>query len=184
MATDRPVWTATHVGRVRSANEDLYLVGKRIEADAIESWSGRLAGGHGWAVIADGMGGHDDGQIASRIVIETIAGSIESVRDESSYPTLPTRRSRRRIALLGRSHRHGPRGPNSHPAHRAPRRSGGAPHDSCDRGRGEGQHYGRRHRSEGAGRGLRVPDVRTAAWASACRLSSTVPPHRNAGWRT
>lgn len=88
MATDRPVWTATHVGRVRSANEDLYLVGKRMGADPIESWSGRLAVAHGWAVIADGMGGHDDGQIASRIVIETIAGSIESVRDETDVTSM------------------------------------------------------------------------------------------------
>jgi protein phosphatase len=88
MATDRPVWTATHVGRVRDANEDLYLVGKRMGADPIESWSGRMAVGHGWAVIADGMGGHEDGQIASRIVIETIAGSIESVRDEADVASM------------------------------------------------------------------------------------------------
>jgi serine/threonine protein phosphatase PrpC len=88
MATDRPVWTATHVGCVRSANEDLYLVGKRIGADPIESWSGRLAGVHGWAVIADGMGGHDAGQIASRIVIETIAGLIGSVRDEADVTSM------------------------------------------------------------------------------------------------
>jgi serine/threonine protein phosphatase PrpC len=88
MTTDRPVWTATHVGRVRSANEDLYLVGKRMGADPIESWSGKLAAGHGWAVIADGMGGHDDGQIASRIVIETIAGSVESARDEADVTSM------------------------------------------------------------------------------------------------
>src|SRR3954447_8595820 len=83
MASERRVWTATHVGRVRSANEDLYLVGSRIGADPIESWCGRLADGHGSAAIADGLGGHDDGKIASRIVIEAIAGSIETVRDEA-----------------------------------------------------------------------------------------------------
>jgi serine/threonine protein phosphatase PrpC len=88
MATERPVWTSTHVGRVRSANEDLYLVGARIGADPTESWSGRLAAGRGWAAIADGMGGHDDGQIASRIVIETIAGSIEAARDEAGLASM------------------------------------------------------------------------------------------------
>lgn len=63
-------------------------MGKRIGAEPVESWSGRMGVDHGWAVIADGMGGHEDGQIASRIVIETIAGSIESVRDEADVTTM------------------------------------------------------------------------------------------------
>lgn len=47
---------ATHVGMVRSRNEDSYLV--RPEAGM-------------WA-IADGMGGHQAGDVASRLVIETL----------------------------------------------------------------------------------------------------------------
>jgi protein phosphatase len=88
MTTDRPVWISTHVGRVRSANEDLYLVGDRIGRDSIEGWSGTLAGDRGWAMIADGMGGHDDGGIASRIVVEAIAGSIEGARDEAAVTSM------------------------------------------------------------------------------------------------
>lgn len=95
MATDRPVWTATHVGRVRSANEDLYLVGNRIGRDPIECWSGTLAGGHGWAVIADGMGGHEGGKIASRVVVEAIAGSIDRARDEADITSIITNANRR-----------------------------------------------------------------------------------------
>jgi PPM family protein phosphatase len=95
MVTDRPVWIATHVGRVRSANEDLYLVGDRIGHDSIEGWSGTLAGGHGWAVIADGMGGHEGGKIASRIVVEAIAGSIGRVRDEADVMSMITDANRR-----------------------------------------------------------------------------------------
>jgi len=46
---------ATHVGRVRSDNEDAHYSGRRI-----------------WAV-ADGMGGHAAGEVASAIVIEAVA---------------------------------------------------------------------------------------------------------------
>jgi PPM family protein phosphatase len=95
MATDRPVWTATHVGRVRSANEDLYYVGDRIGRDPIEAWSGTLAGDHGWAVIADGMGGHEGGRIASRIVIEAIAESIYRARDEADLTSMIADANRR-----------------------------------------------------------------------------------------
>ena len=47
---------ATHIGKVRSRNEDSYLT--RPEAGI-------------WAV-ADGMGGHEDGDLASRTVIEAL----------------------------------------------------------------------------------------------------------------
>ncbi|WP_316187428.1 MULTISPECIES: PP2C family protein-serine/threonine phosphatase [unclassified Bradyrhizobium] len=63
-------------------------MGKRMGGEPVENWSGRMAVDHGWAVIADGMGGHKDGQIASRIVIETIEGSVESVRDEAGVKSM------------------------------------------------------------------------------------------------
>jgi len=50
----------THVGKVRPHNEDSYLVDAEI----------------GFSVLADGMGGHDGGEIASQIVVTHINADI------------------------------------------------------------------------------------------------------------
>ena len=52
----------THVGKVRTNNEDNFL---------------SLAE-HGLWIVADGMGGHNDGEVASAIAVETIAESVRS----------------------------------------------------------------------------------------------------------
>jgi serine/threonine protein phosphatase PrpC len=48
----------THIGRKRKINEDSYLINPEL----------------GLYVIADGMGGHKAGEIASRMVVESIEG--------------------------------------------------------------------------------------------------------------
>jgi serine/threonine protein phosphatase PrpC len=57
----------THVGSVRTHNEDCYAV----DVDA------------NFCVIADGMGGHEGGEIASRIVVDCISNEI---RDGKPMP--------------------------------------------------------------------------------------------------
>ncbi len=64
---------ATHPGQVRAIDEDSLLV--LIGATVTE---GRAAASLGLFAVADGMGGHDDGQVASRRVIQVLATELVS----------------------------------------------------------------------------------------------------------
>jgi protein phosphatase len=70
----RQVWATTNVGLVRSRNEDSCCVGHWLCNGGDGNWSGQLDCALGWAVVADGMGGHDAGEAASESVIRTIIG--------------------------------------------------------------------------------------------------------------
>lgn len=60
----------SHVGKVRQVNED-------------QAWSGTLDDGVTVAIVADGMGGHRAGDVASRLAVDSIVASIQGwKRDE------------------------------------------------------------------------------------------------------
>ena len=79
MGGRRPVWASSHVGLLRPLNEDGCLVGDWRSTGPIASWRGEFAADGGWAVVADGMGGHEAGDVASRVVLDAISGHIRTV---------------------------------------------------------------------------------------------------------
>lgn len=61
----------THVGHVRANNEDAIAV-SGTDPFPLFRWEGELALRHGWALVADGMGGHVAGEAASQLAIELL----------------------------------------------------------------------------------------------------------------
>jgi protein phosphatase len=74
---------ATHVGKVRTLNEDAFL-----ERPDIGLWA-----------VADGMGGHDAGDLASRAIVEALAGVSRPENLGASVEELRYRLSRVNQAL-------------------------------------------------------------------------------------
>ncbi|MFB9279859.1 Stp1/IreP family PP2C-type Ser/Thr phosphatase [Cohnella cellulosilytica] len=61
----------SHVGKVRQVNED-------------QAWSGSLAGGWTAAIVADGMGGHRAGDVASSLAVDSLVQSLQAWEHSAS----------------------------------------------------------------------------------------------------
>ncbi|UHA74032.1 Stp1/IreP family PP2C-type Ser/Thr phosphatase [Paenibacillus sp. 481] len=57
------------VGRVRAVNED-------------RAYAAKLPNGYDLYIVADGMGGHQAGDIASRLAVETVAAELKALPEE------------------------------------------------------------------------------------------------------
>lgn len=71
-------WAATNVGRVREGNEDAFLTSGQDVQDESGSWEGWLQA-DGWALLADGMGGHAAGEVASQLAVQCMASLLPAL---------------------------------------------------------------------------------------------------------
>ncbi len=77
------VWVATHVGHVRARNEDRCGTSSWRSTGEDEAWAGEVDGRRGWALVADGMGGHGAGDVASEIAVQAMAEFLQGITDPS-----------------------------------------------------------------------------------------------------
>src|ERR1043165_3802967 len=76
----------THLGRVRTSNEDAVAVGKTlVAADIFGPKRFTLTGTHCVLMIADGMGGHSQGALASRTALASLIRASDGEKDEINW---------------------------------------------------------------------------------------------------
>lgn len=70
----------THTGLVRGHNEDAIAVSAASELPKT-GWTGTLPSVGGWALVADGIGGHAGGEVASLLVVELLRPVMSLLTD-------------------------------------------------------------------------------------------------------
>ncbi len=75
--------TITHRGLVRENNEDAIAVSAVTDIPPT-GWTGSLLLSGGWALVADGIGGHAGGEVASRLVVELLRPVMSMLTDRDA----------------------------------------------------------------------------------------------------
>jgi serine/threonine protein phosphatase PrpC len=70
----------THPGLMRDRNEDAIAVSAVTDIPPT-GWTGSLPLSGGWALVADGIGGHAGGEVASRLVVELLRPVMSMLSD-------------------------------------------------------------------------------------------------------
>ncbi len=70
----------THRGLVRENNEDAIAVSAVTDIPPT-GWTGSLLLSGGWALVADGIGGHAGGEVASRLAVELLRPVMSMLTD-------------------------------------------------------------------------------------------------------
>lgn len=75
---ERKAYVASHVGFLRKHNEDACAISSATER--LTNWVGSISSQDGWALVADGIGGHVAGEIASAMAIELLRPKMAALK--------------------------------------------------------------------------------------------------------
>ncbi|MFL6725893.1 MAG: PP2C family protein-serine/threonine phosphatase [Sphingomicrobium sp.] len=98
---------ASHVGRVRENNEDAFFTSAMAKPARQLAWTGLLDGSTGWALVADGVGGHAAGEVASYLALEHLGPALHSCASDGDLRSAVAATNEEVVRSARRPDRHG-----------------------------------------------------------------------------